>query len=126
LHQWGLTALAENAEIIVAELVANAVVHAVEQERQHRRPPETMGLRLLRRTREAICAVLDPSDALPVLKPHSGANEGGHGLQIVDELSDVWGWGPVAGRGKEVWAVLFCTERSGQNQNWSWRLEKKS
>jgi hypothetical protein len=23
-------------------------------------------------------------------------------------LSDVWGWSPVAGRGKAVWAILFC------------------
>jgi hypothetical protein len=26
----------------------------------------------------------------------------------VDALSDVWGWSPVTGRGKAVWAILFC------------------
>lgn len=61
-----------------------------------------------------ICAALDPSDALSVLQAHAGAEEGGKGLQMVDALSDVWGWSPVAGRGKAVWAILFCPDPSGQ------------
>ena len=55
-----------------------------------------------------IYAVLDPSDVAPVLKTPSGAEEAGRGLQMVDALSDVWGWSPVTGRGKAVWAILFC------------------
>jgi hypothetical protein len=55
-----------------------------------------------------ICAVLDPSDDAPVLKTPGSAEESGRGLQMVDALSDVWGWSPVAGRGKAVWAILFC------------------
>ena len=70
---------------------------------------ENLGLRLLRRTGEVICAVLDPSDVAPGAQ---GAGRGrgsrGRGLQMVDALSDVWGWSPVAGRGKAVWAILFC------------------
>ena len=53
-------------------------------------------------------AVLDPSDKAPVLKAPAAGEEAGRGLQMVDALSDVWGWSPVAGRGKAVWAVLFC------------------
>jgi hypothetical protein len=52
--------------------------------------------------------VLDPSDSAPVLKAPASGEEAGRGLQMVDALSDVWGWSPVAGRGKAVWAVLFC------------------
>src|SRR5258707_743010 len=66
-----------------------------------------LGLRLLRRTGEVICAVLDPSDVAPVLKTTGCIEESGRGLQMVDALSDVWGWSPVAGRGKAVWAILF-------------------
>jgi hypothetical protein len=36
------------------------------------------------------------------------SEEDGRGLQMVDALSDVWGWSPVTGRGKAVWAILFC------------------
>lgn len=125
LREWGLASLAEDAETIVGEFVANAVTHAAVPGvggvggvvgaaacgggPADRKPTaENLGLRLLRRTGEVICAVLDPSDVAPVLKTPSGAEEAGRGLQMVDALSDVWGWSPVTGRGKAVWAILFC------------------
>jgi anti-sigma regulatory factor (Ser/Thr protein kinase) len=107
LRDWGLSALAEDAETIVGEFVANAVTHAAAV-RDRKPTAENLGLRLLRRNGEVICAVLDPSDAAPVLKDAGGVEEAGRGLQMVDALSDVWGWSPVAGRGKAVWAILFC------------------
>jgi len=108
LRDWGLSFLAEDAEAIVGEFVANAVTHAASLESQRKQAAEGLGLRLLRRTGEVICAVLDPSDDAPVLKTPGSAEESGRGLQMVDALSDVWGWSPVAGRGKAVWAILFC------------------
>ncbi|HJZ02621.1 MAG TPA: ATP-binding protein, partial [Streptosporangiaceae bacterium] len=88
--------------------VANAVTHAAEAASDRRPSAENHGLRLLRRTGEVICAVLDPSDVAPVLKKPCSIEEAGRGLQMVDALSDVWGWSPLAGRGKAVWAILFC------------------
>jgi hypothetical protein len=109
LRDWGLCSLAEDAETIVGEFVANAVTHATAVADANRKDAaDTLGLRLLRRTGEVICAVLDPSDTAPVLKTPAGIEEAGRGLQMVDALSDVWGWSPVAGRGKAVWAILFC------------------
>jgi hypothetical protein len=107
LRDWGLAARAEDAETIVGELVANAVTHAAASAPDRMPAGQDTGLRLLDRTSEVICAVLDPSNAAPVLKAHGGAEEAGRGLQMVDALSDVWGWSPVAGRGKAIWAVLF-------------------
>jgi hypothetical protein len=109
LRDWGLAFLAEDAEAIVGEFVANAVTHAgAMAELTRKQAAENLGLRLLRRTGEVICAVLDPSDSAPVLKAPASVEESGRGLQMVDALSDVWGWSPVAGRGKAVWAILFC------------------
>jgi anti-sigma regulatory factor (Ser/Thr protein kinase) len=113
LRDWGLAFLAEDAETIVGEFVANAVTHAAATAgavvpSQRRQAADGLGLRLLRRNGEVICAVLDPSDSAPVLKAPASGEEAGRGLQMVDALSDVWGWSPVAGRGKAVWAVLFC------------------
>jgi anti-sigma regulatory factor (Ser/Thr protein kinase) len=109
LRDWGLPFLAEDAETIVGEFVANAVTHAAAVAEQSRKQAaENLGLRLVRRTGEVICAVLDPSDTAPVLKAPATVEESGRGLQMVDALSDVWGWSPVAGRGKAVWAILFC------------------
>lgn len=110
LREWGLGPLAEDAETIVGEFVANAITHAAALAADAGRPvgPDNLGLRLLRRAGEVTCAVLDPSDAAPVLHPAGSGGESGRGLQMVDALSDVWGWSPVAGRGKAVWAILFC------------------
>jgi hypothetical protein len=109
MRDWGLAFLAEDAEAIVGEFVANAVTHATTPgEPLRKQPTEGLGLRLFRRTGEVICAVLDSSDSAPVLKAPGSIEESGRGLQMVDALSDVWGWSPVAGRGKAVWAILFC------------------
>ncbi len=104
LREWGLLSLADDAEVIVGEFVANAVSHAA----LAGGAGQQIGLRLLRRTGEVMCAVLDPSDSAPVLKAPDRSEEAGRGLQMVDALSDVWGWSPVTGRGKAVWAILFC------------------
>jgi len=112
LREWGLSGLVEDAEAIVGEFVANAVTHAAAVvtavPAPRKQPTDVLGLRLLRRNGEVICAVLDASDKVPVLKAPASVEEAGRGLQMVDALSDVWGWSPVAGRGKAVWAVLFC------------------
>jgi Histidine kinase-like ATPase domain len=110
LRRWGLAALSADATLIVAELAANAVSHTVPPAANSEPGGEFLGLRLLRRPGEVICAVLDPSDAAPALVRPDSLEEGGRGLQLVDALSDVWGWSPVAGRGKAVWAILFCPE----------------
>jgi anti-sigma regulatory factor (Ser/Thr protein kinase) len=105
LKEWGLASLADDAEAIVGEFVANAVSHAARAAAAAGQP---VGLRLLRRAGEVMCAVLDPSDVAPVLRMPDRNEEAGRGLQMVDALSDVWGWSPVTGRGKAVWAILFC------------------
>ena len=140
LREWGLASLADDAEAIVGEFVANAISHAD----RAALPGQALGLRLLRRTGEVMCAVLDPSDSAPVLRMPERTEEAGRGLQMVDALSDVWGWSPVTGRGKAVWAILFCAlspgspascrtgltlgpgakERGVASMPWTWRYEK--
>lgn len=111
LRDWGMDSLIEDAETIVGELVANAVTHAL---RAASPEPvrENPGLRLLNCTSEVICAVLDSSDAAPVLKSPESPEETGRGLKMVDALTDRWGWSPMPSHGKAVWAILFCAEPS--------------
>ena len=110
LQRWGLDPLADDAEVIVAELVANAICHtdagaAVDDRSPGRadnrspgradnrspgRADNRIGLRLFRRAGEVMCAVLDPSDAAPVLRAPNFETECGRGLQLVDALCDVW------------------------------------
>src|SRR6202020_3555445 len=75
LKEWGLTSLADDAEAIVGEFVATAVSHAA----RYVGSGQPVGLRLLRRTGEVMCAVLDPSDTAPVLRVPDRNEEAGRG-----------------------------------------------
>jgi hypothetical protein len=107
---WGLGYLSEDAEMIIAELVGNAVRHGM------RTAPvkfplggagrPAIRLCLLRRVGEVMLAVTDPSGEAPAPQAPGSEGESGRGLQIVGALSYVWGWSPIEGRGKAVWAVL--------------------
>ena len=106
---WGLSYLSEDAELIIAELVGNAVRHGLRTAPQviplgKEAPP--LRLCLLRRIGEVMLAVTDPSEEAPAPKAPSADGESGRGLQIVGALSYVWGWSPIEGNGKAVWAVL--------------------
>jgi anti-sigma regulatory factor (Ser/Thr protein kinase) len=105
LSCWGLEAMADDAEMIVDELVVNAVLHGT---RNGIRPGASSVLRLcmLRRVGEVMIAVVDPGNEAPMPRQPEWSGENGRGLQIVGALSHVWGWSPIAGHGKAVWAVL--------------------
>jgi Histidine kinase-like ATPase domain len=133
---WGLGHLSDDAELIAAELVGNAVRHGLRpawhmgghHSPGHHSPGHTrstgpqvipfgadrelpvLRLCLLRRAGEVMVAVTDPSDDAPAPKSPSSDGESGRGLQIVGALSNVWGWSPIEGRGKAVWAVLKFAE----------------
>jgi hypothetical protein len=110
---WDLSYLSDDAELIIAELVVNAVRHGLRTAPQ----PVTVGpgassalrLCLLRRVGEVMLAVTDPSNEAPTPRAPGWTGESGRGLQIVGALSYVWGWSPIEGRGKAVWAVLRCS-----------------
>jgi anti-sigma regulatory factor (Ser/Thr protein kinase) len=112
---WGLTELVDDAELIIAELVVNAVRHglravspvaAVASAGANPGSQPLMRLCLLRRAGEVMLAVTDPSTEPPVPQVPDSSWECGRGLQIVGALSYVWGWSPIDGQGKAVWAVL--------------------
>ena len=107
---WGLGYLSDDAELIIAELVGNAVRHGLRTSPIISRGADSPVLRLclLRRIGEVMLAVTDPSDEAPTPRPPSATGESGRGLQIVGALSYVWGWSPIEGHGKAVWAVLRC------------------
>jgi anti-sigma regulatory factor (Ser/Thr protein kinase) len=109
---WGLEALSDDAEMIVDELVVNAVLHGT-RAGLSRNGSGVQGsgltvlrLCMLRRAGEVMLAVVDPGNETPVPRQPDWGGESGRGLQIVGALSHVWGWSPMAGHGKAVWAVL--------------------
>ncbi|MER5642002.1 ATP-binding protein [Kitasatospora sp. NPDC002227] len=61
---------------------------------------------LVHRAPQVVCAVSDPSSTGPVAREADFVAESGRGLHLVDSFSRSWGWHPLAGAGKVVWAVF--------------------
>ncbi|MFD5798761.1 SpoIIE family protein phosphatase [Streptomyces diastatochromogenes] len=94
LHTWDLDELAFVAELVVSELVTNAIRHAA--------PP--IRLRLIK-DRTLICEVCDASNTAPHLRRARIFDEGGRGLMLVAQLTERWGTRHAA-TGKTIWAEL--------------------
>ncbi|NGO11130.1 SpoIIE family protein phosphatase, partial [Streptomyces sp. HC44] len=81
LHEWGIDSLADQAELMVSELVTNAVRHS--RSRQ-------IELRLVRGD-TLLCEVDDDDHALPTLLSTGPYDEYGRGLRVVSRLAREWG-----------------------------------
>ncbi|MBT2398837.1 SpoIIE family protein phosphatase [Streptomyces sp. ISL-100] len=91
LHDWGLRELTFATELVVSELVTNAVRYAA----------GPLHLRLIR-DRTLLCEVADTGHTSPHLR-HSGEDdEGGRGLFIVAQLVQRWGT-RYTRSGKTIW-----------------------
>jgi PAS domain S-box-containing protein len=92
LTEWGLEGLQDPTQLIVSELVTNAV----------RRSTGPIGLRLVHH-HVLTCEVFDTDANSPRLRHATSVDENGRGLFLVAQLSHRWGARPVAG-GKVIWA----------------------
>lgn len=94
--RWDLAHLVGRAALVAGELVGNATDHA----------GTVMTLQLKLGRRYLYVAVFDGVRAEPAL--HSGSRadpSDGHGLLLVESLSEQWGCTPTA-EGKVIWAAL--------------------
>lgn len=94
LTRWGLEELTDSVELLVSEVVTNAVRYA-------ERP---VTLRLLR-TDVLRCEVGDDVPQLPRLRQARPSDEGGRGLYLVNKLARRWGATRLS-TGKVVWFEL--------------------
>jgi anti-sigma regulatory factor (Ser/Thr protein kinase) len=106
--EWSLTALTEQVEQVVTELMANSVAAA-------RAMPqiEPVRLWLLTDKRKVLVLVWDANPQLPALIEADDDAESGRGLFLVQAFSERWGSYPTPQRGgKVVWAL--CGRNTGQ------------
>ena len=110
LVTWELSHLAEAAETIVSELVANAVNASTdEQGRPLYRDGQILVIWVRLHADEARlkAEVWDEAPGLPVLGNADDNAESGRGLTMVSALSDAWDWYPSRRQpGKCVWAEI--------------------
>ncbi len=96
-REWGLAGVSDIAQLVLTELVTNAVRHAGTE----------IDVRVSRLRARMQVSVRDRS-ALKLRRGGSGEDgEGGRGLLVVEALSTAWGCGPTVD-GKVVWALLAC------------------
>lgn len=92
LAAWGLEEAAFITELVVSELVTNAIRYGA----------VPIGLRLIR-DRALICEVSDASSTAPHLRRARIFDEGGRGLHMVAQLTQGWGTRQTS-TGKTIWA----------------------
>ncbi|MEU7011956.1 SpoIIE family protein phosphatase [Streptomyces sp. NPDC046332] len=92
LAAWGLDELAFTTELVVSELVTNAIRHA----------SGPIRLRLILE-RTLICEVFDASSTSPHLRHARTTDEGGRGLFLISQFTRRWGTRYTA-EGKVIWA----------------------
>jgi anti-sigma regulatory factor (Ser/Thr protein kinase) len=96
LVEWALPGLVDNVQLVVSEMVTNALDHAI---------PAPVHLWLCCDHTSIMAMVGDSSPAPPQRLAQDTGAIGGRGLAIVHEVTGGhWGWFPLMG-GKAVWAL---------------------
>ena len=121
LREWGAETLSSDAQLVVTELVTNAMKESggldayaqnvyIQEPRAipYERLAElaTIRLRLSYGSRRLLIEVWDESEPLPEVKTPDLDSQNGRVLIIVGALSDKFGWYPAEGGGKVVWAEM--------------------
>ncbi|MFI8849673.1 SpoIIE family protein phosphatase [Streptomyces sp. NPDC053499] len=97
LTEWGLEETAFTAELILSELITNAI--------RYGEPPVTVRLLC---DRYLTCEVSDRSSTAPHLRRATTVDEGGRGLFLIAQLAQHWGT-RYTPEGKTIWAELPLT-----------------
>ncbi len=98
MDKWGLQESAYTAELLVSELVTNALAHAAGD----------VSLRLIL-DHVLVCEVFDDAAAMPKLRIADDSDENGRGLRVVSQLAQRWGTRRTPD-GKAVWFELALPE----------------
>ena len=100
LWEWRLTGLAQSAELLVSELVTNAITAS-----RSAGSDCPVRLWLLSDAAQVLIVVWDASPHLPARADASPEAEAGRGLLLVEMISDQWGTCATPPCGKTVWAL---------------------
>jgi anti-sigma regulatory factor (Ser/Thr protein kinase) len=101
LAEWGFSHLADDAALLVSELLTNALRASSAQ-----RTPTPIVLRLLASDRQLIIEAWDTWVEGYQLRPGAPDAEHGRGLAVVTALSKRWGVGRISEHYKAVWCEL--------------------
>ncbi|MFD9792106.1 ATP-binding protein [Streptomyces sp. NPDC059070] len=104
LTHWGRPDLIEHTQLLLTELVTNALRHGRGRD---------IGIRVFFRDDRCVIEVNDGSSTRPKLRHASPTDEGGRGLLLVDALAESWG---VSDDGTTTWCTLPLSKGPAQMQ----------
>lgn len=114
LHEWHLGSLADTVELLVSEIVTNAVRASARVAQQGQGVPTTR-VWLTSDGQRVLIHVWDSDGQQPARQEVGLTAESGRGLLLVQTLSTEWGWYTPDGQaGKIVWAL--CVGANAQTQ----------
>ncbi|MFF7124701.1 SpoIIE family protein phosphatase [Streptomyces sp. NPDC016566] len=94
LEEWGLAELGFGMELVLSELITNAIRYG----------SDPIHVRLIR-DRTLVCEVADGSSTSPHLRYAATTDEGGRGLFLVSQMTERWGT-RYTPQGKVIWAEV--------------------
>ena len=109
-HEWGVPGLADTAELVVSELVTNAV--QASERLKAMADLAAVPTVWVWTTSDGVSLVIhvwDASDQMPVLKDFAAGAENGRGLLLVSALGKDWGTYRTA-TGKVVWVMITVAD----------------
>ena len=106
LRRWDIAGeRSDNVVLVLSELLANALRHT-DPDPGPGRWAVVAGLLQPCGDSGILCAVTDPGPGRPRPRPACQLGEPGRGLQVIEALSDQWGFTSPSPAGKIVWAML--------------------
>ncbi len=105
LLEWSLKHLTDDAEMLVSELMANALKASWSM-----KEVTPVALRLIANYERLIIEVWDRSPADPVAREADDESEHGRGLAVIEALSNRWGFKRLSFSLKVVWCELALGE----------------
>jgi len=111
MYEWDLPSVADSAELVVSELVTNAVRASTGPDGRPKYNAKTglpcVHLRLLSNRVHVLIEVWDQDPRMPVAAAAGPDDESGRGLMLVEALCERWGCDTSPGwDGKAVWAEV--------------------
>jgi anti-sigma regulatory factor (Ser/Thr protein kinase) len=111
LAEWGLDGLAEAVELVVSELVTNAVRASTDADGRPRYDGAGLPVVIVRLGTDGFRVMIEIWDGIPgapVAEQAGPDDESGRGLLLVEAVCARWSWETVPGwPGKVVWAELL-------------------
>ncbi len=101
VQEWGLSTLADNVELVVSELITNALNASAGLG-----PAPSVRLWLLGDAGQVLILVWDASPYAPIRTDVPAYAEAGRGLLLVEAASSQWGSSANSRGGKSVWALI--------------------